>query len=44
MDMTVGNLGLTAKEEAQLVAFLRTLTDGYTRPYTDLDAFTGTCP
>ena len=25
----LGNLGLTAQEEADLVAFLRTLTDGY---------------
>lgn len=27
MDTTVGNLGLTAQEEAQIVAFLKTLTD-----------------
>lgn len=43
-DMTIGNLGLTDKEEDQLVAFLKTLTDGYTRPYTDFDTFTGQCP
>jgi hypothetical protein len=29
MDTTVGNLELTDKEEDQLVAFLKTLTDGY---------------
>lgn len=29
VDRTVGNLGLTDREEAQIVAFLRTLTDGY---------------
>jgi len=44
LDMTIGNLGLTDKEEARLVAFMRTLTDGYTRPYTDFDTFSGTCP
>ncbi len=43
-DMTIGNLGLTDEEEDQLVAFLRTLTDGYTRPYTDFNTFTGKCP
>jgi cytochrome c peroxidase len=43
-DMTIGNLGLTDAEEDQLVAFLRTLTDGYTRPYTDFNTFTGKCP
>ena len=30
IDMTVGKLGLTDKEEDQIVAFLQTLTDGYT--------------
>jgi cytochrome c peroxidase len=44
VDMTVGNLGLSDEEENQLVAFLQTLTDGFTRPYTDFDKFTGTCP
>jgi hypothetical protein len=34
MDTTIGNLGLTEQEESQLVAFLKTLTDGYTRPAT----------
>jgi cytochrome c peroxidase len=29
IDTTVGNLGLSDKEEGQLVAFLKTLTDGY---------------
>jgi cytochrome c peroxidase len=28
----LGNLGLTAQEEADLVAFLKTLTDGYGKP------------
>ena len=32
VDRTVGRLGLTDKEEDQIVAFLKTLTDGYTRP------------
>jgi cytochrome c peroxidase len=29
VDTTIGNLGLTPKQEGQLVAFLTTLTDGY---------------
>jgi cytochrome c peroxidase len=40
----VGNLGLTEAEEDQLVAFLKTLTDGYTRPYTDFGSFKGLVP
>jgi cytochrome c peroxidase len=43
MDMTVGNLGLTDEEEDQIVAFLQTLTDGFTRPYPNRDTFTGSC-
>jgi cytochrome c peroxidase len=43
MDMTIGKLGLTDREEDQIVAFMQTLTDGYTRPYPDRDTFTGTC-
>jgi cytochrome c peroxidase len=43
IDMTTGNLGLTDKEEDQIVAFLQALTDGYTRPYPNRDTFTGTC-
>jgi len=43
IDMTTGNLGLTDKEEDQIVAFLQTLSDGYTRPYPNRDTFTGTC-
>jgi cytochrome c peroxidase len=43
IDMTVGNLGLTDQEENQIVAFLETLTDGYTTPYPDRNAFTGQC-
>jgi cytochrome c peroxidase len=43
LDMTTGKLGLTDQEENQIVAFLQTLTDGYTRPYPDINTFTGTC-
>jgi cytochrome c peroxidase len=43
IDMTTGMLGLTDQEEDQVVAFLQTLTDGFTRPYPNLDTFTGTC-
>jgi cytochrome c peroxidase len=43
LDMTTGNLGLTDEEENQIVAFLQTLTDGFTRPYPNRDTFTGTC-
>jgi cytochrome c peroxidase len=43
IDMTTGNLGLTDKKENQIVAFLQTLTDGFTRPYPNVDTFTGTC-
>ena len=43
IDTTTGNLGLTDEEENQIVVFLQTLTDGYTRPYPDLDTFTGSC-
>jgi cytochrome c peroxidase len=43
LDMTVGNLGLSDAEENQIVAFMRTLTDGFTRPYPDANAYTGTC-
>lgn len=43
IDMTSGNLGLTDKEEDQIVAFLETLSDGFTRPYPNSDTFTGAC-
>jgi cytochrome c peroxidase len=43
IDMTSGNLGLTDKEENQIVAFLQTLSDGFTRPYVNSDTFTGSC-
>jgi cytochrome c peroxidase len=43
IDMTSGNLGLTDKEEEQIVVFLQTLSDGFTRPYLNSDTFTGTC-
>ena len=43
IDMTVGKLGLTDQEEDQIVAFLQTLTDGFTTPYPDIDTFTGQC-
>jgi cytochrome c peroxidase len=42
-DMTIGHLGLSDAEENQIVLFLQTLTDGFTRPYTDFNKFTGTC-
>ena len=43
LDMTTGKLGLTDQEENQIVAFLQTLTDGYTTPYPNIDSFTGQC-
>ena len=43
IDMTSGNLGLTDKEEDQIVAFMQTLSDGFTRPYPNSDTFTGAC-
>jgi cytochrome c peroxidase len=43
IDMTVGKLGLSDAEENQIVAFLQTLTDGFTTPYPDINTFTGTC-
>ena len=43
LDTTTGMLGLTDKEEDQIVAFLQTLTDGYTAPYPNSDTFTGSC-
>ena len=43
IDMTTGNLGLTDQEENQIVVFLQTLTDGFTRPYPNIDTFTGMC-
>jgi cytochrome c peroxidase len=43
LDTTTGMLGLTDQEEDQIVAFLETLTDGYTAPYPNSDTFTGQC-
>jgi len=43
IDMTTGDLHLTDQEEDQIVAFLETLTDGYTTPYPNSDTFTGVC-
>ena len=43
LDCTTGNLGLTDQEENQIVAFLQTLTDGFTTPYPDIGTFRGTC-
>jgi cytochrome c peroxidase len=43
IDMTTGNLGLTDQEENQIVKFLQTLSDGFTRPYVNGDTFTGAC-
>jgi cytochrome c peroxidase len=42
-DMTVGNLGLSDKEEDQIVIFLQTLNDGFTTPYPDINTYTGAC-
>jgi cytochrome c peroxidase len=42
-DMTIGKLGLTDLEEDEIVAFLKTLTDGFTTPYPDSNTFTGSC-
>jgi cytochrome c peroxidase len=42
-DMTIGMLGLTDTEENQIVAFLQTLSDGYTKPYPFVNTYTGTC-
>jgi cytochrome c peroxidase len=43
LDMTTGNLGLTDAEENQIVAFLQTLSDGFTTPYPDVNTYTGAC-
>jgi len=43
LDCTTGNLGLTDQEENQIVAFLQTLTDGFTTPYPTAIRLTGTC-
>ncbi len=43
LDTTTGMLGLTDTEENQIVAFLETLTDGFTTPYANSDTFTGSC-
>ncbi len=43
LDMTVGKLGLTDHEENLIVTFLKTLTDGFTTPYPDINTYTGTC-
>src|SRR6202023_3970522 len=37
IDMTSGNLGLTEGEENDIVAFLQTLSDGFTKPYLNSD-------
>jgi hypothetical protein len=34
---------LTDVEENQSVAFLQTLTDGFTTPYPDINTYTGAC-
>jgi cytochrome c peroxidase len=43
LDTTTGMLGLSDTEENQIVAFLETLTDGFTAPYPNSDTFTGQC-
>jgi cytochrome c peroxidase len=42
-DMTIGMLGLTGTEEDEIVAFLETLSDGYTKPYPFVNTYTGAC-
>jgi len=42
-DMTIGNLGLTDKEENEIVAFLETLSDGYTKTYPFVNTYQGAC-
>jgi cytochrome c peroxidase len=39
----IGNLGLSDTEENQIVAFMQTLSDGFTTPYPDVNTFTGSC-
>jgi cytochrome c peroxidase len=43
LDTTTGMLGLSDTEENQIVAFLETLSDGFTTPYPNSDTFTGVC-
>jgi cytochrome c peroxidase len=43
MTMSIGSLGLSSLEEDQIVIFLQTLTDGFTRPYPHINTFTGAC-
>jgi cytochrome c peroxidase len=43
LDMSTGKLGLTDGEENQIVAFLQTLTDGFTKPYPNQDVYAGRC-
>jgi cytochrome c peroxidase len=40
---SIGALGLSDQEENQLVIFLQTLTDGFTRPFPHINAYTGAC-
>jgi hypothetical protein len=42
-----GEIALILPDRApakRVVAFLKTLTDGYTRTYADANTFTGACP
>jgi cytochrome c peroxidase len=43
LDHTVGHLGLTDHEEELIVIFMQTLTDGFTKPYPNINTYTGTC-
>jgi cytochrome c peroxidase len=43
LDMTVGKLGLTDTEEDQIVTFMQTLSDGFTKPYPFVNTYTGAC-
>jgi cytochrome c peroxidase len=40
-DMTIGKLGLTDHEEDLIVLFLQTLTDGFSTPFPNANAYTG---
>src|SRR5205085_1610803 len=43
LDHTVGHLGLTDHEEDLIVMFMQTLTDGFTKPYPNINTYTGKC-
>jgi hypothetical protein len=43
IDMTIGNLGLTDREENLIVTVLQTLTDGFTTPYPNSRVMSSSC-